>query len=79
MVNTRSTENGRNNQERTITSPTTIENQLASMMSVITRLTASVTALENKINHGEGTSQRRENFGSQNGQSSSHNGGQYSD
>ncbi|GJR52677.1 putative mitochondrial protein [Tanacetum coccineum] len=39
---------------------------------------ASVTALENKINHGEGTSQRRENFGSQNGQSSSHNGGQYS-
>ncbi|GKA72258.1 hypothetical protein Tco_0778474 [Tanacetum coccineum] len=47
------------------------------MMSVITHLTAYVTTLENKINHEEGTSQRREIIGGQNGQSNSHNGGQY--
>ncbi|GJR39671.1 reverse transcriptase [Tanacetum coccineum] len=77
MVNTWSTENGGNNQESIRTNPTIVENQLASMMSVITHLTASVTALENKINHEEGTSQSREIIGSQNGQSNGHNGGQY--
>ncbi|GJV32484.1 retrotransposon-related protein [Tanacetum coccineum] len=47
----------------TIVNLNSVENQLASMMIVITRLIESVIALENKINHGEGTSQRRENLG----------------
>ncbi|GKC44412.1 hypothetical protein Tco_1062134 [Tanacetum coccineum] len=44
------------------------------MMSVITHLTKSVTTFKNKINHGEGTSQRRENLGGENGQAMSHYG-----
>ncbi|GJZ65513.1 hypothetical protein Tco_0622209 [Tanacetum coccineum] len=67
MVNTRANDN-------TIVGPNSVEYQLASMMSVINCLTESVTALENNINHGEGTSQRRENLGGQNGQAGNHYG-----
>ncbi|GJU56553.1 hypothetical protein Tco_1230267 [Tanacetum coccineum] len=65
MVNTRA---------NTIVNSNSVENQLASMMIVITRLIESVIALENKINHGEGTSQRRENLGGQNFQTWNHFG-----
>nr|GEW68076.1 reverse transcriptase [Tanacetum cinerariifolium] len=44
------------------------------MMIVITRLIESIIALENKINHGKGTSQMRENLSSQNGQTWNHFG-----
>nr|GEV30261.1 hypothetical protein [Tanacetum cinerariifolium] len=40
------------------------------MMNLITRLAESLTTLENRVNSGEGTSQRKENLGGQTG----HNG-----
>ncbi|GKC47413.1 hypothetical protein Tco_1065135 [Tanacetum coccineum] len=66
-MNTRTNDNS-------VVGPNSVENQLASMMRVITRLTESVTSLENRINHGEGTSKRRENLGGQNCQTGNHYG-----
>ncbi|GJS91416.1 hypothetical protein Tco_0774052 [Tanacetum coccineum] len=74
MVNTRSTDNGRRSQGGMLTGTNTVESQLTSMMNLITRLTEFVIALENRVNSGEGTSQRRENLGDQN---DGNNGGSY--
>ncbi|GJZ76963.1 reverse transcriptase [Tanacetum coccineum] len=74
MVNIRSTDNGGSSQRGMLTGSTTVESRLTSMMNLITRLTESVTTLENKVNSGEGTSQRREHLG---GQIGGNNGGSY--
>nr|GEW83092.1 reverse transcriptase [Tanacetum cinerariifolium] len=47
------------------------------MMNLVTRLAESVTTLENRVNSGEGTSQRRENLGGQTGHNGGNNGGSY--
>ncbi|GJS74588.1 retrotransposable element Tf2 [Tanacetum coccineum] len=67
MVATRSTDNGGNGQGSMLTGTNTVESQLTTMMNLINRLTETVTALEGRMNSGEGTSHRREQLGGQNG------------
>ncbi|GJZ40777.1 putative mitochondrial protein [Tanacetum coccineum] len=63
MVATRSTDNGGNGQGSMLTGANTVESQLTTMMNLINRLTETVTALEGRMNSGEGTSHRREQLG----------------
>lgn len=69
MVNTRSTDG-------VITNPIPLETQVSNPTTLVTQLTQSLQALEQRLNTGEGTSQRRDN-NSQNGAQGGNNGGAY--
>ncbi|GKC25598.1 hypothetical protein Tco_1027748 [Tanacetum coccineum] len=70
MVNTRSTDSG------LLTNPVPLETQVANLTTSVNQITQMLHALQDRLNNGEGTSQRRDN-GGQTGQNGGTNGGAY--
>ena len=63
-------------QESLTNSANSLETQFATLMNTVTAMNNAITALQNKLDSGEGPSQRREVLGGQPAQNHSQ-GGQY--
>ena len=79
VVQTRSLENGGRSENATPSENTveSLASQLASLMGAVNALTDDMRLMQQRINGGEGTSQRNGVLGGQTSQMSHNNGGQY--